>query len=85
MMSDRECFGGRCPYTDKPCEDWKCSNCSVNAEEETWVREGRLKHGEWRDISGQAVLCSCCGRASNAKQAKTFSYCPYCGARMEES
>ena len=42
------------------------------------------KSGHWRDISGQATLCSCCGRESNAKQAKTWSYCPYCWAKMEE-
>lgn len=27
---------------------------------------------------------SCCGRASNAKQAKNWNYCPYCGKKMEE-
>lgn len=37
----------------------------------------------WSTVSGQAALCSCCGRASNAKQAIQFAYCPYCGAKME--
>lgn len=40
--------------------------------------------GRWSQVSGQATLCSCCGRASNAKQARNWSYCPYCGKKMEE-
>ena len=32
-MTDRERFKGRCPYTDKPCRKWNCSECEVNAEE----------------------------------------------------
>ena len=40
--------------------------------------------GRWSQVSGQATLCSCCGRASNAKQARNYSYCPYCGTKMEE-
>lgn len=40
--------------------------------------------GRWSQVSGQATLCSCCGRASNAKQARNWNYCPYCGAKMEE-
>lgn len=40
--------------------------------------------GTWRRISTQAALCSCCGMAVNAKMAKQFRYCPFCGARMEE-
>lgn len=39
--------------------------------------------GRWSQVSGQATLCSCCGRASNAKQAKGWRYCPMCGAVME--
>jgi len=26
-------FGGRCPYTDKECEKWTCTQCEVNTEE----------------------------------------------------
>lgn len=39
--------------------------------------------GRWSQVSGQATLCSCCGRASNAKQARNWSYCPYCGGMMK--
>lgn len=42
------------------------------------------KKASWSQVSGQATLCSCCGRASNAKQARNWSYCPYCGTKMEE-
>lgn len=41
------------------------------------------KNGRWRDISGQAVLCSVCGRAQNYKQTKGWRYCPHCGSRNE--
>ncbi len=26
-------FNGKCPYTDKPCEDWDCVNCWVEQKE----------------------------------------------------
>lgn len=26
-MTDRERFDGKCPYTDKPCDDGDCVNC----------------------------------------------------------
>lgn len=41
------------------------------------------KAGTWRDISGQACLCSVCGKPQNYKQAKGWRYCPMCGAVME--
>lgn len=82
QLTDKERFNGICPYIDKPCDDWECEKCAVNAEEAKWVRSQRT--GRWSQVSGQATLCSCCGRASNAKQAKTWNYCPYCGAKMEE-
>lgn len=36
----REYFHGRCPYTDKPCEDWNCNECKVEQEEREWVNNG---------------------------------------------
>jgi len=29
----RELFKGRCPYTDKKCESWKCEDCEVEKAE----------------------------------------------------
>lgn len=43
-----------------------------------------LKSGKWSDISGQACLCSVCGRPQNYKQAMGWKYCPCCGAKMQE-
>ena len=42
------------------------------------------KRGTWSDISGQACLCSVCGRPQNYKQAMGWKYCPCCGAKMQE-
>ena len=42
------------------------------------------RKGKWSQVSGQATLCSCCGMASNAKQARNWRYCPHCGAEMED-
>ena len=39
-MTDKEYFDGRCPYTDKPCEDFECHNCEVEKEEEKYLEEG---------------------------------------------
>lgn len=36
-MRDRS--GGRCPYTDEPCESWECVDCEVEAEEGRWLEE----------------------------------------------
>lgn len=33
-------FEGRCPYTDKPCEDWNCNECEVEQEERDYLEEG---------------------------------------------
>lgn len=43
-----------------------------------------IRRGRWSDISGQACLCSVCGRPQNYKQAKGWRYCPMCGAIMNE-
>lgn len=36
----RDYFHGRCPYTDKPCEDWNCNKCKVEQEEREYLEEG---------------------------------------------
>lgn len=43
-----------------------------------------VRRGRWSDISGQACLCSFCGRPQNYKQALGWRYCPMCGAIMNE-
>lgn len=30
-------FKGKCPYTDKKCEDWRCQNCEVEAAERKYM------------------------------------------------
>lgn len=48
-MTVKEYFGGRCPYTDNPCEEWKCLTCPVNAEERKWVEECEIELQECGD------------------------------------
>ena len=41
-MSDsyyRYIFGGKCPYTDEPCETFECEDCEVNKQEKDWIKE----------------------------------------------
>lgn len=40
-----------------------------------------IRHGHWNIIEGMPTQCSRCGYY--VKQ-KTYKYCPYCGARMDE-
>ena len=35
---DKEGFGGRCPYTNKGCDDFHCWRCEVEKEEEEWLK-----------------------------------------------
>ena len=32
-------FKGKCPYTDKKCEDWRCQDCEVEATERNYMKE----------------------------------------------
>lgn len=36
---DAEIFNGKCPYTGKPCYDWECIICEVEAEEKKSMEE----------------------------------------------
>ena len=35
--SDRETFKGKCPYTDKECDEFHCWRCDVEKDEEGWL------------------------------------------------
>lgn len=35
----RELFGGKCPYTGKPCDSWVCAECKVEKEEVEWMKK----------------------------------------------
>lgn len=50
---DAERFGHRCPYTDKPCLDFACSECEVEAQEERWSEE---LQGESRIVAEADVI-----------------------------
>lgn len=36
-MTAKEYFKGVCPYTDKPCEDWNCTECEVEKAEREYI------------------------------------------------
>lgn len=36
---DAEYFGGKCPYTDKPCNEWECGTCEIDAQEKEAMEE----------------------------------------------
>lgn len=36
---DTEYFGGKCPYTDKPCNEWECDTCEIDAQEKEAMEE----------------------------------------------
>lgn len=36
---DAEFFDGKCPYTGKPCYEWECNSCEVDAQESDYQRQ----------------------------------------------
>lgn len=37
IRSAEQFFNGICPYTDKPCDDWNCEQCEVEAREREYL------------------------------------------------
>ena len=77
-MTDRERFDGKCPYTDKPCDDWECLECAVNAEEAQWVPSTKYKG---------FLTCSACENCyieGWSDKERKWRYCPQCGKRMKQ-
>lgn len=73
---DKERFDGKCPYTDKPCDDWWCEKCAVNAEEAQWVPSTKYKG---------FLTCSACEDCyieGWSDKDRKWRYCPQCGKRM---
>ena len=42
----RELFGGKCPYTGKPCDSWVCAECMVEKEEVEWMEKSEESDDE---------------------------------------
>ena len=38
-MNDAEYFDFKCPYTGKPCRDFKCDTCPTEEEERKWLSD----------------------------------------------
>ena len=36
-MNSKEHFNGKCPYTDKQCESWNCSECEIEQAEQKYM------------------------------------------------
>ena len=43
---------GKCPYTDKYCEDWNCVKCDVNQDEIQFLQEMQKELDEEGDNNG---------------------------------
>lgn len=41
-QSDKEAFNGRCPYTDKECDEFHCWRCEIEKEEREWLNSEEL-------------------------------------------
>ena len=82
--------------TDSDMQKWD-SGCWIrykmfeNAlEEAPTVDAEPVKHGHWVEILDSPMLplklsmCSECGAEYAPQQTPHFSYCPHCGAKMDE-
>ena len=38
-MTDKERFGGKCPYNGSPCETFHCSKCVIEEQEREFMDE----------------------------------------------
>ena len=58
-MTYREIFKGKCPYTNKKCDDWNCKECKVNKEEEKSLKKylEELTGGEQMKYEYLIVYC----------------------------
>lgn len=53
------------------------------------LKAEEVKHGHWINKGFEPVRCSVCGITVDAINGipwaiKSFKYCPYCGAKMDE-
>ena len=71
-------------------KDEHCIDCPKNYPEEKcehWIEVEEVKHAKW--VTG--TWCSNCSRfpiscdlpVDNKQLAKTFEYCPHCGAKID--
>lgn len=48
MKFDAEYFNGKCPYTDKLCNEWECVTCEINKrEKDNMDAMDRAEYKEW--------------------------------------
>lgn len=43
-----------------------------------------VKHGRWERRMGKIYTCSECNNGVSNRQGQNYSFCPYCGAIMDE-
>ena len=55
----------------------------IEAVKEYAVEAEPVKHGEWRVLGYTALYCTECNVGIPVTLVNGFSYCPYCGARMD--
>lgn len=51
---DAEFFDGECPYTGKPCYEWECDTCEVEAQEKEAMKAvDNAEYKEWFEAEPQ--------------------------------
>ena len=71
-MTDKEKFNGKCPYTNKLCEDWDCLNCKVEEEEREYMKETKrtkIEYTSTGEITAEIKI-----NGEKAEMVKSFTF-----------
>ena len=64
-MTDKERFGGKCPYNGSPCETFHCSKCVIEEQERKFM-------GELDEIDNLQIRYEADERVLEAKELYTL-------------
>ena len=64
-MTDKERFGGKCPYNGSPCETFHCSKCVIEEQEREFM-------GELDEINNLQIRYEADERVLEAKELYTL-------------
>ena len=69
---------------DAPCR--ACAVYDMIDALENAPRVDPVKHGHWVDEGEKflPIYCSCCGFGKKHEDQRSYTYCPNCGAKMDE-
>ena len=83
----KRCRGECCCCTEDCCGSGN-DGCGCRVIDEAPTADP-IKHGHWINKGFEPIRCSVCGITVDAINGipwaiKSFKYCPYCGAKMDE-